>query len=161
MTSLSKSSSNSSWMLESCVARWVWVCLPSSLLQAKMALSLSLVFVSIQWAVTPRYDFLLADQQSAVVATNAAALILLGKKKKKKRLSQGKLWWSSEEVLTLKSIVRWYRPYRGERPIELSTSFPGDQPAYTTPRRVCLSRQTRPRHTARGHKVERNRRDWV
>ena len=100
MTSLSKSSSNSSWMLESCVARCVWVCLPSSLLQAKMAISLSLVLVSIQWAVTPKYDFLLADQQSAVVATNAAALILL-EKKKKKRLSQGKLWWSSKRFWAL------------------------------------------------------------
>ena len=48
-----------------------------------MAISRSLVLVSIQWAVTPKYDFLLADQQSAVVATNAAALILLEKKKKK------------------------------------------------------------------------------
>ena len=35
--------------------------------------------------------------------------------------SQGKPWWRSEAILTCKSIVR--AEYRGERPIELSSSW--------------------------------------
>lgn len=35
--------------------------------------------------------------------------------------SQGKLWWTPATVLTCKSIVK--RGYRGERPIELASSW--------------------------------------
>ena len=41
--------------------------------------------------------------------------------------SQGKLWWRPEAVLTCKSIVK--REHRGERPIELASSwFPPKYP---------------------------------